>query len=340
MPACASASRTPAWSSAAAAAASTSASGSTTISSSSAARRSRPTRFRSRSSAWCRARSPSRCGCAAISHVLSCGCTSSTDAIGYAAALLRSGEADVHRVGRRRRVRDARDDLRVLAHEGGIDGVQRAAGGGVAAVRQGPRRLRARRRRVDGGAGARGPRAGARREGLRRRSTAMRRPAMPITACRWRPTAKRSSAPWRWRSTRSGARPEAIGYVSYHGTSTVLNDAVESRCVRQVFGDHADRLAGSSVKSMIGHPQGASGAAGIVTAALAHVSADSCRRRSISATRTRRAISTSYRMKDAGPQSTRRSATAWGSGRRIQLRGDRKGSLTEKFKISNQCCPN
>jgi len=68
---------------------------------------------------------------------------------------------------------------------------------------------------------------------------------------------------------RSGRAPEEIGYVNYHGTSTVLNDAVESRCVRQVFGAHADHLAGSSVKSMIGHPQGASGAAGIVTAALA-----------------------------------------------------------------------
>src|SRR5262249_57876800 len=68
---------------------------------------------------------------------------------------------------------------------------------------------------------------------------------------------------------RSGRAPESIGYVSYHGTSTVLNDAVESRCVRQVFGSHADRLAGSSVKSMVGHPQGASGAAGVVTAALA-----------------------------------------------------------------------
>ena len=68
---------------------------------------------------------------------------------------------------------------------------------------------------------------------------------------------------------RSNRRVEEIDYVSYHGTSTVLNDAVESRCVRQVFGAHAERLAGSSIKSMIGHPQGASGAAGIVSAALA-----------------------------------------------------------------------
>ena len=57
--------------------------------------------------------------------------------------------------------------------------------------------------------------------------------------------------------------------VNFHGTSTHLNDAVEARCVRRVFNGHADRLAGSSVKSMIGHPQGASGAAGVVTTALA-----------------------------------------------------------------------
>jgi 3-oxoacyl-[acyl-carrier-protein] synthase II len=49
----------------------------------------------------------------------------------------------------------------------------------------------------------------------------------------------------------------------------VLNDAVEARCVRQFFGPLADRIAGSSTKSMIGHPQGASGAAGIVATALA-----------------------------------------------------------------------
>src|SRR4051812_17942471 len=68
---------------------------------------------------------------------------------------------------------------------------------------------------------------------------------------------------------RAGRPLEEIGYINYHGTATALNDAVEVKCVRRVFGPHAARLAGSSVKSMIGHPQGASGAAGVVTAALA-----------------------------------------------------------------------
>ena len=68
---------------------------------------------------------------------------------------------------------------------------------------------------------------------------------------------------------RSGRCRQDIGYINYHGTSTVLNDIVEIRSVRRVFGAGAERIPGSSVKSMIGHPQGASGAAGIVTAAMA-----------------------------------------------------------------------
>ena len=68
---------------------------------------------------------------------------------------------------------------------------------------------------------------------------------------------------------RSGRPIEEIGYVNFHGTSTVLNDAVEARSVRQLFGPRSERVPGSSTKSMIGHPQGASGAAGIVATALA-----------------------------------------------------------------------
>lgn len=57
--------------------------------------------------------------------------------------------------------------------------------------------------------------------------------------------------------------PEDVAYLNYHGTSTELNDRVETRAVKLAFGRHAPRLAGSATKSMIGHPQGACGAAGV-----------------------------------------------------------------------------
>ena len=62
---------------------------------------------------------------------------------------------------------------------------------------------------------------------------------------------------------------EAVSYVNLHGTSTELNDPIETRAVRLCFGAHADRLAGSSLKSQIGHPQGASGSAGLAATLLA-----------------------------------------------------------------------
>ena len=67
----------------------------------------------------------------------------------------------------------------------------------------------------------------------------------------------------------AGLPPEALDYVSYHGTSTPLNDRVETRAARIAFGDAAPRIPGSSIKSMIGHAQGACGAAGVAATALA-----------------------------------------------------------------------
>jgi len=62
--------------------------------------------------------------------------------------------------------------------------------------------------------------------------------------------------------------PEAVGYVAYHGTSTALNDRVETRALRLAFGKAAAKIPGSSIKSMIGHPQGACGAAGLAATLL------------------------------------------------------------------------
>jgi 3-oxoacyl-[acyl-carrier-protein] synthase II len=62
---------------------------------------------------------------------------------------------------------------------------------------------------------------------------------------------------------------EQVQYVAAHGTSTPLNDATETRAIRAAFGEHADRLAVSSNKSMLGHTLGAAGAMSALAAILA-----------------------------------------------------------------------
>lgn len=56
-----------------------------------------------------------------------------------------------------------------------------------------------------------------------------------------------------------GVKPEEVGYINAHGTSTQLNDKTETEAIKAVFGDHAYKLKVSSIKSMIGHSLGAAG---------------------------------------------------------------------------------
>jgi 3-oxoacyl-[acyl-carrier-protein] synthase II len=203
-----------------------------------------------------------------ISHVISTGCTSSTDAISYAASLIRAGEAEVILSGgadacvtpgmifgfsKMRAVSTRYNEAPAEASrpfDRGRDGFVLGEGAWMVVVEREDR------------ARARGAQVYATIDGYGSTCDAYHRVQMA-------PDGEQIVRAMRLAIERSGRPIEEIGYVNFHGTSTVLNDAVESRCVRQLFGPLADHVPGSSTKSMIGHPQGASGAAGIVTAALA-----------------------------------------------------------------------
>jgi 3-oxoacyl-[acyl-carrier-protein] synthase II len=207
-------------------------------------------------------------GLRGISHVLSTGCTSSTDAIGYAAMLIEHGHADVVLTG----------GADACATAGMIFGFTRMR---VVATRFNDRPAEASRpfdRDRDGfilGEGAwmlvleredraraRGARAYAAVDGYASTCDAYHRVQMD-------PDGTEIVRAMQLALCRARAPVESVGYVNFHGTSTQLNDAVEARCVRRLFGRAVNRVTGSSTKSMIGHPQGASGAAGVVATAMA-----------------------------------------------------------------------
>src|SRR5215204_5305524 len=207
-------------------------------------------------------------GLRGMSHVLSCGCTSSTDALGYASSLIRSGEYDVILSGgtdgcvlpgmifgfsRMRAVSTRYNDRPGVASrpfDRGRDGFVLGEGAWMLAIEREDR------------ARARGAQIYASIDGYASTCDAYHRVQMD-------PDGDEIVRCIETALCRAQRTPEEIGYINYHGTSTQLNDRIEAQCVRRVFGRQADRVPGSSTKSMIGHPQGASGAAGVATTALA-----------------------------------------------------------------------
>jgi len=201
------------------------------------------------------------------SHVLSTGCTSSTDALGYACMLLRQGECDVLLSGgtdgcvlpgmifgfsRMRAVSTRYNDRGTEASrpfDRGRDGFVLGEGAWMLTLE------------LESRARERGATVYATIDGYASTCDAYHRVQMD-------PDGEQIIRCMHTAMARSGRAAEEVGYINYHGTSTQLNDAIEARCTRLAFGPLADRIPGSSTKSMIGHPQGASGAAGVVATAL------------------------------------------------------------------------
>ena len=209
-----------------------------------------------------------RFGLRGLSHVITTGCTSSTDALGYASQMIRAGGLDTIVAG------GVDAPIAPLIMRGFIamrimsqswnDQPERASrpfsrdrGGFVIAEGAWFFVLEEREKALARGATILGEIAGY-------GSTCEAYHRVRLEECGEEPARAISLA-----LEQAGVPAEAVGYLSYHGTGTELNDRIETRAVKLAFGNHAYKLPGSSLKSLIGHPQGACGAAGVAATLLA-----------------------------------------------------------------------
>jgi 3-oxoacyl-[acyl-carrier-protein] synthase II len=201
------------------------------------------------------------------SHVLSTGCTSSTDALGYAAMLIRSGSIPVMLAGGAdapisRCILIAFEKMRVIStrrwdnpaqssrpFSGDREGFVLAEGAWMFVLEDADH------------AAARGAQPLAEVAGYGSTCDAYHR--VQIAPEVIEPVRAIEIA-----LADAGAAKDEIGYVNLHGTGTELNDRLETAALRKCFGPLADSIPMSSTKSMIGHPQGACGAAGIAATVL------------------------------------------------------------------------
>ena len=208
-----------------------------------------------------------RFGLRGLSHVVSTGCASSTDALGYAFRSIKFGTADVVLTGGA--------DATVV--RGIMEGFVMMRVVSTSRELEPPRASRPFSRSRDGfvlaegawmfvleeleRARARGARVYAEIRGYGATCDAHHRVRLDETG-------EESARAMSLAMEEARLPADAIDYVAYHGTSTELNDRVETRAVRLAFGAAAESIPGASIKSMIGHPQGACGAAGLAATVL------------------------------------------------------------------------
>jgi 3-oxoacyl-[acyl-carrier-protein] synthase II len=197
-----------------------------------------------------------------MSHVVSTGCTSASDAMGYALQSLRGGRID----------RVITGGAEACIVPGIMAGFARM---GTMTCRNGDPARASRPFNLD-------------RDGFvmaegawilvfETLASARRRGAQPLvevlgygTTCdayhrvRPEPTGEEAARAIGLALEDAGVAPGRVDYVNLHGTATELNDRIETLAVRLAFDGHAERLPTSALKSMTGHPQGACGAAGLV----------------------------------------------------------------------------
>ena len=201
------------------------------------------------------------------SHVVTTGCTSSTDAIGYARYLIRTDLADVvvaggadapimpgiltgfERMGvtSTRRWDDARQSSRPFSKD--RDGFVLGEGAWMFVLESHAHAV------------ARGATILAEISGYGSTCDAFHRVQIA-------PDAAESTRAIEIALRDAGLTADAIGHVNLHGTSTAMNDRLETMAIRNALNGTADRVPMSATKSMIGHPQGACGAAGLAATVL------------------------------------------------------------------------
>ena len=201
------------------------------------------------------------------SHVLSTGCTSSTDALGYAMTLIRAGAVPVMLAGGADApiasgILQAFEKMRVVSTRRWADPAQSS------------RPFSADRDGFVLGEGAWMFVLEDRDHALARGATVLAELAGYGSTCdafhrvQIAPDVVEPVRAMELAMRDGGVAKDEVGYVNLHGTGTELNDRMETLAVRRCFGGRADSIPMSSTKSMIGHPQGACGAAGVAATIL------------------------------------------------------------------------